>query len=358
MPHFDAPLGEYVREAEALAAAVRAQSFPALQRVWSWHPAYIGQPLSAIPHDSFDVAAARQTVACEYGCDTWDALETLVSGIADGGTVRAFEIAAEAVAHGDVDGLDRMLQATPQLAHARSPRRHRATLLHYVAANGVEPPRQSGSPHAVRVAECLLDHGAAVDALACFYDEDASTLALVVSTSSLGDPQTTLALRLVERGASLAAQPSGRRRSMVVMALAFGHAATAQALAARLTRLESLPEAAGLGRLDDMDRLLPDAPSLDRQIALTLAALHGQTAAVVQLLAAGVDPNHLNPVGFHGHSTPLHQAVSAGHLEAARALVDRGARLDITDTIYEGTALDWAEHTGRSEIAAFLRARL
>jgi hypothetical protein len=37
-------------------------------------------------------------------------------------------------------------------------------------------------------------------------------------------------------------------------------------------------------------------------------------------------------------------------------LLARGARLDIADTLYDGTPLDWAEHGGRSEMASLLRA--
>jgi hypothetical protein len=36
-------------------------------------------------------------------------------------------------------------------------------------------------------------------------------------------------------------------------------------------------------------------------------------------------------------------------------LVERGVRLDIKDTIWQGTPLGWAEHCGRTEIAEFLR---
>jgi hypothetical protein len=37
--------------------------------------------------------------------------------------------------------------------------------------------------------------------------------------------------------------------------------------------------------------------------------------------------------------------------------VERGARLDIKDTIYEATPLGWATYGGRNEIAEFLRAQ-
>jgi ankyrin repeat protein len=40
-----------------------------------------------------------------------------------------------------------------------------------------------------------------------------------------------------------------------------------------------------------------------------------------------------------------------------RLLVERGARLDIKDTIYEATPLGWATYGGRNEIAEFLRAQ-
>ena len=38
-----------------------------------------------------------------------------------------------------------------------------------------------------------------------------------------------------------------------------------------------------------------------------------------------------------------------------RLLVERGARLDIRDTMFEGTPLAWAEYLGQSHIADYLR---
>jgi ankyrin repeat protein len=53
----------------------------------------------------------------------------------------------------------------------------------------------------------------------------------------------------------------------------------------------------------------------------------------------------------------LHQAALAGHGAVVRLLVERGARLDLRDSIWQGTPLGWAEHGKRAEVAAFLRAR-
>jgi ankyrin repeat protein len=53
----------------------------------------------------------------------------------------------------------------------------------------------------------------------------------------------------------------------------------------------------------------------------------------------------------------LHQAIWAGHQGVVRLLVERGARLDLKDTIYQGTPLGWAIYGGREEIARYLRSR-
>src|ERR1035438_7912986 len=84
-----------------------------------------------------------------------------------------FESAVEAVVAGDEPELRRLMRETPSFVRARSTRTahfearvHRATLLHYVAANGVERSRQKTSKNAVAIATILLDAGAEVDALA------------------------------------------------------------------------------------------------------------------------------------------------------------------------------------------------
>lgn len=92
-----------------------------------------------------------------------------------------------------------------------------------------------------------------------------------------------------------------------------------------------------------------------RHLAFALAAQHGHWGVVALLLDAGEDPNRYNPPGAHAHSTPLHQSAFAGHLDVVRLLVERGARLDIRDILWDGTALEWAEHGGRVEVVEYLR---
>ena len=236
---------------------------------------------------------------------------------------------------------------------------HRATLLHYVAANGVEGYRQRTPANAVDVAKMLLHAGAEVDALADMYGGQHTTMSMLVSS---GHPakvgvQVALAETLLDFGAAIEGHGTGEWTSPLMTALAFGYRDTAEALVRRGARVDHIAAAAGLGRVDLVRQLLASASSLDRHRATALAAQHGHVEAVRVLLDAGEDPNRYNPKGNHGHSTPLHQAVWAGHDQVVRLLLERGARLDIKDTIYEGTPLGWAIYGGRTEIAAYLRAQ-
>jgi hypothetical protein len=98
--------------------------------------------------------------------------------------------------------------------------------------------------------------------------------------------------------------------------------------------------------VDDAARLLTSADAEARHRALSLAAQLGHAAIVRLLLDAGEDPNRYNLEGNHAHTTPLHQAVLGGHEAVVRLLVECGARLDIKDTIWQGTPLGWALHGG------------
>ena len=96
----------------------------------------------------------------------------------------AFARAARAIVTGDVEALRSELAADPSLVRARAVSRHHATLLHYVAANGVEDELQRPVPKAGEIARVLLEAGAELDAPCDAYDDDRwrTTLSLVVSS--------------------------------------------------------------------------------------------------------------------------------------------------------------------------------
>src|SRR5512146_528965 len=82
----------------------------------------------------------------------------------------AFARAIRAIIRGDVAALRAELAAAPDLVHARSGSIHRATLLHYVAANGIEDALQHPVPDAGEIARVLIAAGAAVDATCNAYE--------------------------------------------------------------------------------------------------------------------------------------------------------------------------------------------
>jgi hypothetical protein len=271
----------------------------------------------------------------------------------------------EAVVAGDAATLDRVLRERPELVCARSnritphdPPVHRATLLHYVAANGVESHRQKTPANAVQVAKILLNAGAEVDALAGMYGGACTTMSMLVSSSHPRQAglQITLTETLLDFGAAIEGVGTSPWRSPLMTALAFGYLNTAEYLVKRGARVENIGTAAGLGRVEEVRRLLLTADTERRHRALALATQLGHAGVVRLLLDAGEDPNRYNPEGHHAHSTPLHQAALAGHSEVVRLLVEREARLDIEDTIFHGTPLGWAIHGEQIEVESYLRA--
>jgi ankyrin repeat protein len=158
--------------------------------------------------------------------------------------------------------------------------------------------------------------------------------------------QDSLIALLCDRGAD----PSSALRA----AVSHGEFEAVSALMRRGARID-LPVAAALGRVDDFRRLLPAASNEDRHLALALASQLGRVEVVRMLLDDGEDPSRYNPAGSHSHSTPLHQAALGGHTDVVRLLVERSARVDLRDLIWQGTPADWARHAGNTELEAYLR---
>jgi peptide-methionine (S)-S-oxide reductase len=257
----------------------------------------------------------------------------------------AFRKAVELVDVGDANGLREHLKQYPQL-----PTQHvvfedlnyftRPTLLEFVAEN---PTRNEKlPPNIVEIATIIIDATQPHDQRAL--DE---TLALVCSGRVARDcgVQVPLIDLLCDRGAM--------RDGAMMPALAHGEFEAAAALIRHGATID-LAVAAAHGWTDRVRDLLATADAGLRHRALSLAAQHGQVDAVKLLLDAGEDPNRHNPPGFHAHSTPLHQAALNGHFEVARELIAHGARTDVKDQLFHGTAAEWAHYGGHHAIRDFL----
>ncbi len=373
---FRSALEQYQKQAEELLEAHRSGDPQAMRVLQENHPRFLDSktpwlpknlPDSEIQTAALALADAQLTIARWYSFQSWPALAEYVGAVTrDDSPVFQFESAVEAVINGDAAKLESLLRENPELVRARStritkfdPPVHRATLLHYVAANGVEGYRQKTPKNAVEIATILLKAGAKVDALADMYGGQYATMSMLVSSGhpAKAGAQVALIDTLVDFGAAVEARGSAKWGSPLMTALAFGYLSAAEALSRRGARVDNIAAAAGLGRLAEARQLLATAGTDSRHRALALAAQHGHVDVVRLLLDAGEDPNRYNPDGFQSHATPLHHAVSAGHDAVVRLLVERGARLDIKDTIYQGTPLGWARYTGQREIESYLRGR-
>jgi hypothetical protein len=371
---FRSPVAAYEQQADELLAGWNAGDSDAVQTMRRHYPPLLDEHVPWLPKPLseselravvLDRDAARLALARAYSLQDWQSLVTWVTDVREqDSAVARFETAVEAIVDGDQLGLERLLGKDPDLIRARSsfvtcndPPRHRATLLHYIAANGVEGFRQKTPPNAVAIAGVLLRAGAEPDALADMYRARCTTLNMLLSSihPARAGLQAALAETLLDGGAALDGVTGDVMDSPLLTALAFGYPDAADMLARRGARVDNLALAAGIGQFERVRELLPAADALTRQRALALSAQHGRTDVLRELLDAGEDPNRFNPVGTHAHSTPLHQAVSSGNLEAVELLVLRGARLDVRDKSFQGTPLGWAEHFGFVEIADYLR---
>jgi len=163
----------------------------------SWCPAVVGKKPEEIMKSDLDLKQVRESVAREYGYSNWDTVQNLKSQQLDA----EFESAVDMVVTGDIDALGELLKLNPGLAVKRSVYGHSATLLHYLGANGVESQRQITPMNCVQIAQCLIEHGADVNAHANMYGGGSTTLGLVLSSAHPAKAGVTEALAKVLKDA-------------------------------------------------------------------------------------------------------------------------------------------------------------
>jgi len=281
-----------------------------------------------------------------------------------------FARAVRAIIGGDTAALGAELAATPDLVHARSGSIHRATLLHYVAANGIEDELQCQVANADEIARLLIAAGAEVDATCNAYEgRYPTTLALLVSSDHPARAGVSAKLVHILCDAGAAVDGLGGDRLPLSSALLFGRIECAGALIACGARTDNPVFAAAGGQVDWVRRWLDRDPNLaeapcptfplddDRRVvaeqALVFASLCGRLEVVRLLLDRGTNIN-ATPPGSHWTATALHSAAGQGHCAVVELLLARGADASIQDVRYQSTPLGWATHNGRDDVAALL----
>jgi ankyrin repeat protein len=320
-------LQQYRKRAKDLVRAAKSTD-PGAVRAWSAHwlrtlERLRGETASALIQGSFDRAL--------------DEIERRVEERSGktAGERRSFML-ADAQFLSDLPALEALLRASPDLVRARSARGHRATLLHYVAANGVEDFRQLTPPNAVAIARSLLEAGAEVDALANTYRGGMAQTTMNLLVSSTHPAEAGLQPALVETLLDFGAAIDGLEDdgSPLMTAVAFGYIEAAETLASRGARIDNVVAAAVLGRVDLVRRMvdegggvspslvdlywlaLSDDPESHVERAFVWACAYGRTVVVELLLARGVDQAATDHYGMTG----LQWAEANGHVDIVETL--------------------------------------
>jgi ankyrin repeat protein len=326
-------LEQYKKQAKDLLKALKSQDSKAIERTRLWHPHASDLTEPAL-------ADAQLVLAREHSFESWPKFATFVRELSQANSPFAtFERAVDAVISGDVATLREMLQQDPRLVQARSSRQHRATLLHYISANGVEDYRQKSPKNAVEVATILLDSGAEVDAVADAYGKG-TTLGL--AATSIHPLRAGILIPLLElllaRGASIDGAPGGW--NIVNACLANGRKLGSEFLASRGAKLD-LEGAAGVGRLDlvksffdENGSLTPNSTQKQMESGFIWACEYGRAEVADFLLDRGVDRNSYRQHKLRG----LHWAAISGDLDTVKAVLKHGPPLE-AQNVWGGTPL-------------------
>ena len=151
-----------------------------------------------------------------------------------------------------------------------------------------------------------------------------------------------------------------RSRTMLSLALVAGLALTGCQKKEEAVSMAMSPEmvtAIVQGKDDVVSRLLSEGQHVDAlqngQTALCIAAMNNRLSIMGVLIAKGANVNHATDIDG---TTPLMYASKSGSLDAVKALLAQGAKIDVTDKI-GANALHYAVMGGKKDIAEELIKR-
>ena len=247
-----------------------------------------------------------------------------------------FEKAVDAVISGDTETLKSLLRREPDLIRMRSSRAHRAMLIHYVAANGVEDERQRTPANAVDVANVLIDAGAEIDTT--FLDGESGTTPLVSLVTSFHPHKAGVAAALVSVFVNAGARVDGLQGDgePLRLALSSEYPESVQALLKCGARFANVEIAAGLGEFELVEGFVNEGGISRRKLeeAFWSACKYGHTEVAECLLKRGVDIDARGGA----NNTGLMLASQRGRRDMVEMLLENGASVALKND-FGGTAL-------------------
>jgi hypothetical protein len=299
---------------------------------------------SAVPgideadHDGPTIDDVRDVIAREHGFADWAAAATCRSQPVDA----HFEAAVDAIVSGDPETLRALLDTDPALVQAHSPFGRHATLLHYVAANGVESSRQWQSPrNAVQILQILLRQGADPDAVCDAYGGGLTPLCALVSSAhpAIAGVQGGLVEELCQGGAN----PNGLDEDGLPLwtAITYGYPAAVDALARSGARVDNVVFAAAAGDVPRVRNYLQDGgrPGDERPVSARRVGSGGPA----------LDPDHLVEYA-------LIYSAGLGRQAVVELLLAEGPDLSVIEPVWRSTAAGAARYHHRHQILALLEA--
>jgi hypothetical protein len=373
-------LAQLKRQANELHQAHGLGKAAAAARIAAHHPRFRNADATTVLDGPFALADAQLVIAREYGSESWAALKhrvELAAELARFTPHPRFADAESALRNGDLGRLRALLDAHPELVHARTnlepPYGYftAATLLHHVAWNpGQEKPVPS---NIIEMTRLLLERGADPNAVT-LGPSAGTTMGLIVTSRMASEANVSGPLMdlLLKYGARLDLEnqrtiiPGWGDQDIFTGPLA-NHAPRA---AEKLIELGAKPDvivAAALGRMDLLrpffdaeGRLLArprrNGKRLSARDAIGLANLFAYVnrhSDVVDFLLE--KDGNWDMTGVN-NGTVMHRAAWEGNLEMVKRLVANGADIHNRDNPFNSTPLSWAQHNKQQAVFDWLRA--
>ena len=185
------------RQAQRLLDAFHEKNDAVVIQLSNGHPQYADLSWDELAEKELELEDMRLAVAREHGYRSWKEVIGTGARMLDA----TFERSVDLILSGNSKELEQVLWANPDIVTATSPYAHGSTLLHYLAANGVEIWRQQVPGNADAIARLLIHHGADVQATASVYGGMYTTLELLLTSAHPGAAGISDALADVLRDA-------------------------------------------------------------------------------------------------------------------------------------------------------------